>query len=266
MKASRGSRRAPLNQFILTPFFLDEPCPGLKALAGPDWIINEPQLPDGDRPIRVAAVYRPLVPWISQAAAAGRRPVSIAGDCLSAIGVLAGLQQAGLDPFLVWCDAHGDFNTPETSPSGFLGGMPLAMMVGRGDQTIVRAIGLRPLPETQIILTDGRDLDPGEKIGLQRSRITLVADPVGILGLVPPEASLYVHVDTDIITSAEAPAQNYPVAGGPTAEELRDVFRRLAARNRIVAVSLSSWNPDLDADGVSARVSLRALGALIAEP
>lgn len=251
------------DQFILTPFFLDDPVPGLKPLAGPDWIINEPSLPEGGRQARIAAIQAALGRVVAGTMSAGRRPVSIAGDCLSAIGVLAGLQRSGLDPFLIWCDAHGDFNTWETTPSGFLGGMPLAMIAGRGENTIARAAGLRPLAENRIILTDGRDLDPGERTSLQNSAVTHLKDPKDLLSHPLPEMPLYIHIDTDIITPDQAPAQNYPTPGGPSVAELAEVFLRLAKKYRVAAVSVSSWNPGLDKDKASERASLSVLQALV---
>ena len=121
-----------------------------------------PPLPDGDTTTRMSAVHETIAGFVVDTLATGQRPVSIAGDCCSAIGMLTGLQRAGIDPTLVWFDAHGDFNTMETTLSGFLGGMPLAMLVGRGDLALPEAVGLAPLPESRVILTDGRDLDPPE--------------------------------------------------------------------------------------------------------
>ena len=62
----------------------------------------------------------------------------------------------------MWLVSHGDFNTWETTPSGFLGGMPLAMLTGRGDQRMLEAVGLDPLADNQVWLSDARDLDPGD--------------------------------------------------------------------------------------------------------
>src|SRR5512136_997268 len=98
----------------------------------------------------MSVLHQPLAEFTAQTVLHGDRPVSLAGDCCTPLGVLAGLQQAGLVPVLLWLDAHGDFNTWETTPSGFLGGMPLAMLVGRGDQTMAQAVGLRPLPESRV--------------------------------------------------------------------------------------------------------------------
>ena len=105
--------------------------PGLEALACPSWRVNRPVLPEGDPRDRMAIVHEAIAAWVEETLKRGRRPVSIAGDCCTSIGVLAGLQRAGVHPTLIWFDAHGDFNTPETTPSGFLGGMPLAMITGR---------------------------------------------------------------------------------------------------------------------------------------
>lgn len=252
-----------IDQFILTPLFLDEPLPGLETIAEPDWIINKPTLLNGDKQTRITAVNRELANVVAETISAGKRPVSIAGDCLGAIGVLTGLQRAGVNPFLVWFDAHGDFNTWETSPSGFLGGMPLAMIVGRGDQRIPRGVGLAPFPESRVLLTDARDLDPGERISLQRSAVIHCPDPNRVVGHAFPDSPLYIHVDTDIISPVEAPAMNYPAPGGPSVIELKAVFRQLAMLAPIVAVSVSSWNPELDPSRRTEKASLDALDALI---
>jgi arginase len=190
----------------------------------------------------------------------------VAGDCCTSLGVLAGLQRAGISPTLIWFDAHGDFNTWETTPSGFLGGMPLAMLVGRGEQTIVEGVGLKPLPEVQVILTDGRDLDPGERLALQSSEVTHLPGVEDLLDFPLPEGPLYVHFDTDIVDPSEAPAMNYPVAGGPSAETLRRVFRRLAESRQLAAVSLSAWNPALDGNGQSQSACMSLLKKLTGAP
>ena len=94
----------------------------------------------------MSQLHRPLADFIHKTIRQGDRPVSFAGDCCTTLGVVAGLQRADLNPTLIWLDAHGDFNTWETSPSGFLGGMPLAMMVGRGEQTMAETCRTIPLP------------------------------------------------------------------------------------------------------------------------
>ena len=95
----------------------------------------------------MARLYRPIADFVEETLRAGARPVSLAGDCCAAIPVLAGLRAAGVEPVLVWIDAHGDFNTPETSPSPFLGGMPPARMGGAGPHWVCAAVGRRPPAE-----------------------------------------------------------------------------------------------------------------------
>ena len=103
------------DQYLLTPFFLDQPLEGLLPLAQEDWRIIRPDLPTGDGEARrdmqrMTMLYDNLAEGVSKTVAAGRRPVSIAGDCCTTIGVLAGLQRAGLAPSLLWLDAHGDLS------------------------------------------------------------------------------------------------------------------------------------------------------------
>ncbi len=251
---------------ILIPFFLDddddEDLYGVQILA--DRLVHPDPLPEGTQLSRMGVIYDQLADEVSKAVKKGNRPVCLAGDCCATIGVLAGLQRAGLEPTLLWFDAHGDYNTWDTTPSGFLGGMPLAMAVGRGEQTLLEATGMTPWPEEKVILTDGRDLDPGERDLVNASAIRHITDIQQLLepGMLP-EGPLYVHFDTDIIDPSEAKAMNYPAPGGPTAAEVRDVFLALAETGRVAAISVSMWAPKLDGDGGTRKVSLETLNALL---
>lgn len=250
-------------QFILTPYFLDQPLPGLEDLNQAGWQINQAS-PAGTTVVRrLAEFHAGLAILVEEAIKAGRLPVSIAGDCCTALGVLAGLTRAGVEPHLIWFDAHGDFNTWETTPSGFLGGMPLAMLAGLGEQTILEIIEIDPLPQERIILTDARDLDPGEKELVASSRMTHLVDPLALLDNPLPEGPLWIHFDTDIIDPAFVPAQNYPAPGGISPEELGRIFTHLADSGQIAAVSLSSWAPGLPGAEQSRDVCLRLLERLV---
>lgn len=251
------------DQFILTPYFLDEDMPGLESLAKPGWKINKPTLVGSGKQQRMTRIHEPLATAVANAVQQGKRPVSIAGDCCSTIGVLSGLQRANVSPTLIWFDAHGDFNTWETSPSSFLGGMPLAMLVGRGEQTMNTAVGLLPLPEEKVILVGGRDLDPGEAEAVKKSALTHVHNVADLLEMPLPDGPLYVHFDVDILDPADAPAMNYLASGGPSLALMRQVFQRLAATERVTAVSVSSWNPEMDVDGRSQKVILPLLDLLL---
>ena len=252
-----------VDRFILTPYYLDEPMVGLEALAEPGWQINKQDLPDPEQQLRMARLYESLAVMVAEALESGFRPVSIAGDCCSTIGVAAGLQRAGIEFLLIWLDAHGDFNTWETTPSGFLGGMPLAMLVGRGEQTMPEGVGLLSLPEEQILLTDARDLDPAEKTALLESELVRLTNVEDLIRYPLPELPIYLHLDVDIIDPSEAPAMNYLAPGGPSAGELQEAFRYLARTEKVRAVSVSAWNPDLDTDGQTRDVCMRSLSALL---
>lgn len=251
------------NHFILTPFFLDRPEGGLDLLATTGWQVNRPWLPVGSPQERMIYLHRSLAEQVETAVQQGKRPVSVAGDCCTTIGVLAGLERAGVRPTLIWFDAHGDFNTWQTTPSGFLGGMPLAMIVGRGEQTLMQGAGLTPLPEKQVILTDARDLDAAERESVIASEVVHLPQVADLLNYPLPHGPLYIHFDTDVLTPAAAPAMNYLAAGGPTAAELREVFLHLASTGRVTAVSLSAWNPAMDTDGKSRHTAMSLLQDLV---
>jgi len=250
---------------VLTPYFLDNLVPGLEELKEWDWILNREILPEATVMERMSVLHENLAATVEEICVAEEIPVSIAGDCCTAIAMLAGLRRAVLNPLLIWFDAHGDFNTWETSPSGFLGGMPLAMLVGRGEQTFLEKLDLDPIEEERIILTDGRDLDPGEKELVDRSSITHLRDPRDLLEYSFSEHSMWIHFDTDILDPEEVPAQNYPAPGGIRKNELREIFQYLAGTGNICAISLSSWAPDLPGAEQSRDVSLELLDVLVQE-
>jgi arginase len=174
--------------------------------------------------------------------AATDRPFVYAGDCLSTIGVLAGLQRRGMKPTVLWFDAHGDFHTWETTQSNFLGGMPLAMLVGRGEQSIMIDAGASPIDETLAILVDGRDLDATEPVAESNVRHVALGE---LEAAIPAQGDLYVHVDVDVVDPDEMPAANYPSPGGPSLSDVAASLALLGSTGRVVAFSLSSWNPAL---------------------
>ena len=235
---------------IAVPYFMGESMSGFDVPESFDQL--SPPLPDADPQHRMAVLYRHLADRV----AAATNPVVYAGDCVSTIGVLAGLEQRNIRPTLVFFDAHGDFNTWETTPSGFVGGMPLAMIVGRGEQTIVEGTGLHPLPEERVMLVDGRDLDPGEDVAVANSGLShTTVDRIG--SDIPEVGPMYVHVDGDVVDPLEMPAMNYPAPGGPTLDQVATAVAELAATGRVVAFSISSWNPALPGADVAATATRR---------
>ena len=233
------------NHFIVTPYFIDQEAPNLYSFVQDGWQVNTVALPEGDPQDKASAVHKPLADIVEAACKSSKRPISVAGDCCATIPVMAGLQRAGLEPTFLWLDAHGDFNTWETTPSGFLGGMPLAMIAGLGDLRMNEAVGLRPIPQEKIILADGRDLDPGERKLVENSSITHI-ETVDKLKEISSEGPVYIHFDTDILHLDDLSAVKYPAKGGPRLHELADVFHHLRANLDIVAVSttIGVWKED----------------------
>lgn len=252
-----------MDRVLISPFFVDQASPAHLRLSTFAAWINQPAV-TGAAPLeRVAAIGEPLAAQVHRVFQAGDRPVSITGDCCSVIPVIAGLQRSGVAPRLLWLDAHGDFNTPETSPSGFLGGMPLAMLVGRGDQTVMQRMGTRPLPETDVVLCDARDLDPEERVALDGSAVTRVPSVERLLALDLADRPLHVHLDVDLINPEDAPAMGWATPGGPRAAELAAVLGRLSTTARPISVSMTTWAFDRDADRATERACLKVLSALL---
>jgi arginase len=258
-----GDNQHMNNQFILTPYFLGEHSLELEALAQPGWRLNKPLATGNTLQERLSVRHQAIADFAAGAIGRGERPISIAGDCCTTIGMLAGLQRAGLNPVVVWLDAHGDFNTWQTSPQGFLGGMPLAMLVGRGEQTMVEAVGIRLVAEERVILSDARDLDPAEEQALAASDVHHLSDPRDLLTHPLLGEPFYLHFDMDLVNPNDAPAMSYRTPGGPSAAELRSIFRALAQTGRVAAVSVATWNPELDGNGQSRKVCMDLLQTLI---
>jgi arginase len=222
---------------LIVPFHIAE---RLESLPSPDGSsVVAPELPAGSPQVRMLALFRELADRV-----AAEHPFLVySGDCMAPLGVLAGLQRSGLSPFVVWLDAHGDFNTWETTPSGYIGGMPLAMLVGRGEQSIVQRLGLQTVVPSRILIADARDLDPEEGVALRSSGIC--AAPVDeIAQRVPVGLPIYVHLDVDVVTPSEMPALRYPAAGGPTLVHVGAALRALARTGRVVCATIAcTWHP-----------------------
>lgn len=251
------------DQFIVSPYFLDRYLPDLVATAKSSWLLNTAELSGKTVEARMADYHEGLAQTVETAVSKNKRPVSIQGDCCATIGFLAGLRRAGIDPIILWLDAHGDFNTHQTTPSGFLGGMPLAMIAGLGDLTMCEAVDLRPFPQNQIILTDGRDLDPEEHKLVEGSDVHHLERIDAVLDFDFDGRPLYVHFDIDILNPIDMNSGNYLAEGGPRADELESLFAHLAEHEDVAAVSMTTWTPGVGDVDTAKNVSLRLLNTLL---
>lgn len=177
-----------------------------------------------------------------EVAVAEELAVVVSGDCTTSLGVLAGLQRAGRDVGIVWFDAHADFHTEETTTSGYLGMMPLALAAGVGTLTLPDALGLRPVPESRIALVDARDTDPAEHELLER--VSVLRTSVEALDGMPA-GDLYLHLDVDVTDPQDVPDLLYPAPGGPRLAEVLTAVEQVLATGRVVAVGLAAtWRLD----------------------
>jgi arginase len=198
-------------------------------------------------------LYLPDVLTAGREAIAAGTPVALVSECTLVPPLLAAVRERHPDVALVWIDAHGDLNTPDTTPSGFLGGMPFAQLLGWCFDDWRRQAGLEPpLPEQRAVLVGGRDLDPGERANVDRSQLHEADDASGALAALPADAPLYVHVDTDVLDPSLTPDAGFPAPGGWSVERMREEVAELAASGRVVAVSICpSAPPALDAEGLA---------------
>lgn len=224
------------------PYHLDERLPGFEAPVEVDEIITL-LLPKAGHWRRMAVLYDTVADSVAKLVGEGDRPLVVSGDCTTSLAVVAGLQRAGVSPSIVWFDAHGDVHTPQTTLSGYLGGMPLRLLTGANPEVIADLLGLVPVPERQVTLVDGRDLDPPEAEYLAEAQITHcrvddVDDPV------LPDGPIYLHVDFDVIDSEELPGLLFPVPGGPSRKKVGKAIRRVLDTGRVVAVGgACTWRP-----------------------
>jgi arginase len=161
----------------------------------------------------------------------------------------------------VWLDGHGDFNTPATTISGYLGGMVLSLLTGRGEPTDVAGLGRPPVPDERVVLVDARDLDPAESDLLDASgvRRATVDDAPAVVRSVLSEEPIYLHVDLDVCDPADLPGLMFPADRGPDLDAVLDVVRAVSETGRLAATSIGcTWHP-AEVDPVRARQVVAAV-------
>jgi arginase len=202
-----------------------------------------PDLPDGDVWGRLGALYSSVAAAVAGEAGRGVRPVVMSGDCTTALGTMSGLQRAGVEAGIVWFDAHGDVQTLETTTSGYLGGLPLRLLVGYRPELTAARLGLRAVPERQVTLVGARDLDPPEVSYLAGAQIRRCE--VGELDAASlPGGPLYVHLDLDVIDPARLPGLRFPAPGGPSPAQVAGALDALRGTGRVAAIGVAcTWYP-----------------------
>jgi arginase len=231
---------------LAVPYHLDEHQPDLD-LPLPASEVIAADLAAGDPWTRMAVLYGRLADAVAGVVGSGGVLLVQSGDCTTALGTVAGLQRAGCAAGVVWFDAHGDVHTPATTASGYLGGMPLRLLLGACTELIGASLGLRPVREDQVLLVGARDLDPPEVSYLAGAAIR-TCDVAGLNPAALPAGPLYVHLDADVIDPAEIAGLRFPAPGGPGGDAVAAALRVVLGTGRVAAVGLAcTWRPGHDA-------------------
>ena len=232
-------------------------------------IEDDPAYPPAE--IRTAfELVRRLATTVRSARTAGHFPLVLSGNCNTAVGTLSGLTPARRATF--WFDAHGDCNTPETTTSGFLDGMGLAMTMGLCWHRLGATVpGFHRVAAEATFLLGARDLDPPEAALLQGSAITAIPVgqiPQGLPGLLaraPLADTLgYLHLDVDVLDPAVGHANYLPAPNGLSLPHLTAAIAVVRARVPLGAAALTSYSPEDDHDQGVCRAAFAAIDAIVA--
>lgn len=220
--------------------------------------ISEPRLPEEQRlpdaPDNLGLLGGAIATDVAQARQAGRGILMTGGDCSHITGVLGGMQDAhgpSARIGLVWFDAHGDFNTPKTTLTGMLGGMPVAVCAGLGypfwrEQSHI----VSPLPTERIVMVDVRNLDPKEEQLIRSTDVTIARVAPGFYGDVELSQAIaeladrvdyvYLHIDTDILDQQFVPNHSTREPNGPDMPQVQAAIETVMATGKVAAYAVVS--------------------------
>jgi arginase len=239
--------------------------------------VHSPNPPASTEIATSFSLYRELATRVRELRSQGTLPMVVAGNCGVTLGAVAAtMSNDAADVGVLWLDAHGDFNTPDSTTSGFLDGMSLAVLTGRCWKTLAASIpGFVAVPDRNVVLAGVRDLDAAEELLLEDSEVVVVRGPsireAGVeraLGPALDELSrrvrrIHFHLDADVIDAGVARANMFAADDGLTIEQLAEVARLAASRFAIVSIAVTAYDPAMDTDGVVPGAIAQAIEALL---
>jgi arginase len=249
----RGSRPATGDERALDAYA----AAGVYARAEVPVSVAEPAIPEhlrsAEETDNIGLLGAAIAGEVAAARRAGQALLMTGGDCTHITGVVGGLQDAhgpAARIGLVWFDAHGDFNTPRTTLSGMLGGMPVAVCAGLAfprwrELSHITA----PLPTDRILMVDVRNLDPPEEQLIRATDVTIAAVAPGFPGadLASAVAALaercdllYLHIDSDILDESLVPNHGTKEPHGPSLQQVLDAVDLVMATGKVVALAVVS--------------------------
>lgn len=220
----------------------------------------------------VRAVCQTLSENVSSIVGEGRFPIVLGGDHSIAIGTVAGIAHHYENLGIIWFDAHGDVNTPETTPSGNIHGMSLAVLLGYGDESL-RQIGMKIKPEN-VVIVGVRSLDEGEKLFIKEKGIKVYSmneiDKCGmsqvmedVLKYLSHCDGIHLSLDLDAIDPGDAPGVGTRVGGGITYREGHLAMEILAESGQVVSLEIVEVNPILDEQNKTATMAVGLTTSLL---
>jgi arginase len=211
---------------------------------------------------------------IAEVVNAGTFPIVLAGNCITSSGTVSGLDSEDLH--MLWLDAHADFNTPETTESGYLDGMALSIACGRCWKRLSATNPrFRPIKEENVTLVGTRDLDAEEAMALSASKVRVFApeklrknslqipDQIG-----PRDTDLCIHLDADVLDAGVGRASRFASKGGLLETDVNHLLSWAISSYRVVALAITAYGPDYDAGGsikaILARLIISSVGLVAA--
>ncbi|SDH75799.1 arginase [Aneurinibacillus thermoaerophilus] len=226
----------------------------------------------------IARVNRELCDAVSGEMKKGHFPLVIGGDHSIAIGTIAGVLQHRPKTGVIWYDAHGDMNTAETSPSGNIHGMSLAVSLGYGHESLTSIGGADAnLDPEKTVLIGARALDPGEKEFIQKLGVKVFTmheiDRMGMARVMEEALKIvtngtdgvHLSLDLDGLDPHDCPGVGTPVIGGISYRESHLAMEILAEANVLTSAEFVEVNPILDQMNQTARVAVALMGSVFGE-
>ena len=224
----------------------------------------------------IAIACQSLADQVEHILDAGAIPIILGGDHSIAIGSVAGLasfyRKRDSRVGVIWFDAHGDMNTPETSPSGNIHGMPFAAILGHGVQELTHISGFAPkVSPEDCVLIGARSVDREEAVALKESGIRVITmrelDERGMSTVMDEAmwlasrrtAGFHVTMDMDFVDPDYAPGVGTPVPGGPTYRESHLAMEKIADSGKLLSFELTEVNPVLDSSNRTAELGVQLI-------
>ena len=222
--------------------------------------------------VRVAEALASVVADIERA---GAIPVVLGGDHSMSMGTLAGIARAGRRRGVIWMDAHGDSNTPRTSPSGNVHGMPYAVALGLADEPFPKPLRAS-VDGSSCALIGVRSVDEGEKENIKAAGVTPITmadiDRVGMssamekaIAVASKGDGIHLSLDMDAIDPDEAPGVGTPVRGGLTYREAQLAMEILAASGKLRSLEIAEVNPILDRENRTAALAVELVASALGQ-